>query len=105
MRSKLKPSIDRSQSEPGAFSALAFLAALLGMCGVFAYAFLSTSYLGPILAAVCGVAIMISGAVFGARGRGEPGTTPAAVSIMLAGMALMFVGGATALIHLLRTHI
>lgn len=100
-----EPSDDASENEPGALPALAFVVGIIVLCGVVAYSFLSASYLGPILAALCGVCITGIGAAFGARSRGEPGTTPAAFAVMLAGLTFVCIGGATALIHFLRTSV
>ncbi|ODP34993.1 hypothetical protein A9762_11535 [Pandoraea sp. ISTKB] len=113
MNGKSETRDDTSENDPSALSAIAyvpgvyaaaskFVVAIVLLCVVVAYAFLSATYLGPILAALCGVCIMSFGAAFGARSRGEPGGTPAAFAVILAGATFVCIGGATALIHVLR---
>lgn len=103
MNDKSERKLDTSEGEPNALPALAFVVTIVGLCVVVAYAFLSPTYLGPILAALCGVCMMGFGALLGAHSRGEPGSTPAAFAVMLAGVTFVCIGGAAALIHVLRT--
>lgn len=81
----------------GIGSSLLVLAAIFCFFGAIVYAFASATYLGPILAAVLGLVVIVAGLVF-VRTDG-PGTSPAATAIVLTGMLLILVGAAGALTH------
>lgn len=92
------------RDEPGILSAAGFLAVVFVFMAVVAYAFVSASYVGPVLAFICGVAVIALGVRLGHMGEGEPGNNAARTAIILVGIFLLLVGGAAALAHALRSH-
>ena len=97
-----KAAIERD--EPGLLSAAVFLAVVFAFMAVVAYAFVSASYVGPILSVVSGVGVIVLGVRLGKVGEGEPGNNAARTSIIVVGIFLILVGGGGAIARVVHGH-
>lgn len=84
--------------------AVSFSALLLVGCVVIAYTFISSTYLGPILAAVFGVGAIFFGAMFGKRINRQQGDNSRTVSVMMMGALLLLISSIGTFTHVMSAH-
>jgi hypothetical protein len=81
------------------------ISVFVGFCSVVVYAFVSSSYLGPILAAVAGVVVIVIGITIGMVGKNAGGSNATCGMFLVFGVFMVSTGGAGTLAHVLLVHV